>query len=222
MLVDFQIKSRLKRGSIVIEPFQERNLSVNSYDLTLGNYFWRQRSRHRLRMFGGPAFVFDPTVDDIRSVYDLFDADEYESNSIVLDPGERVLGHTVEFAGGTVSSVNQDGNGGVLSAQATNSYLHSTSTAARVHVSACMCAGLGDVGYVNRWTLEITNHADYKQRLHAGSIICQLVFVSTAVPERLYTQVGRYQTETRLKKLMADWSPEDMLPGKLKLRPIAS
>ena len=38
------IVRHMKRGTIVIEPFDDRKLKTTSYDVTLGEWFWREGS----------------------------------------------------------------------------------------------------------------------------------------------------------------------------------
>jgi deoxycytidine triphosphate deaminase len=42
LLSDLAIKRAMKRGDIVIEPFNPSNLATTSYDVTLGPYFFRE------------------------------------------------------------------------------------------------------------------------------------------------------------------------------------
>ena len=39
-LSDKRILESMKEGSVIIEPFDRRNLATSSYDVTLGEYFY--------------------------------------------------------------------------------------------------------------------------------------------------------------------------------------
>ena len=76
------------------------------------------------------------------------------------------------------------------------------------------CAGWGDVGYVNRWTMEITNNSRYYSiPLVVGRRIAQIVFFNTeGIVDNSYESSGKYQTSSDTSSLMASWSPREMLP----------
>lgn len=60
-LSDKTIFNQLEKGTIVIEPFTLENLSNSSYDVTLGEWFYREQSS-RTDCFGGTVFsrsIFD-------------------------------------------------------------------------------------------------------------------------------------------------------------------
>ena len=44
LLSDTAILRYLKEGKIIIEPFKRENLSTSSYDVTLGEYYYRETS----------------------------------------------------------------------------------------------------------------------------------------------------------------------------------
>jgi len=43
-------------------------------------------------------------------------------------------------------------------------------------MSVCKCAGVGDVGYIARWTMEITNHSHATIELPVGLRVAQILF----------------------------------------------
>nr|AIA11770.1 dUTPase [uncultured bacterium] len=122
---------------------------------------------------------------------------------IVLEPGERILAHTHEFIGikppGTTS-------------------MQSRSTWGRNGVAVCFDAGWGDPGYINRWTMEIYNlNQRHSVVLPVGERIAQIVFLETGEVEGEYHNLsGKYQSGDDLKKLAAEWTPEQMLPRAYK------
>lgn len=86
------------------------------------------------------------------------------------------------------------------------------------------CAGMGDIGYCNRWTMEITNNSlDYALPLVVGRRIAQLVFFRTdalAANDKDYTASGKYQTGSDIAKLKESWQPKDMLPKQWRDREV--
>ncbi len=201
LLSDVEIKKHMKWGSVVIDPFVPQRLNNASYDLSLGPWVARYKEVDG---------VIRP--HESSDLFELFDSSD--DGGYVLQPGERVLGHTREAAGGTVGKRPKDwrqgerGDGDIL--LAVNSNIHATSTAQRIGISVCMDAGWGDVGFVYPWTLEITCHAPYPVFLPVGAIICQITFEQVSVPERMYTQQGSYMSEE-------PWRPEMMLPKTMKV-----
>lgn len=69
---------------------------------------------------------------------------------------------------------------------------------------------VGDVGYVNRWTMEITNNSkNYIIPLVVGRRIAQIIFFETGpILERDYTTTGKYASSTDIKELKKAWKPE--------------
>lgn len=198
LLSDVAIKQHLKWGSIVIEPFVPQRLNNASYDLSLGPWV----ARYRLRASDMAPIRAHENTDDLFVL-----TDSTPEGGFLLEPGERVLGHTREAAGGTVAFCDPQRTRAV----AVNSAMHCTSTAQRIGISVCLDAGWGDVGFVYPWTLEITNHAPRPIWLPIGAVICQITFEEVAVPERLYGQdQGSYMNKE-------PWGPHMMLPKKLKV-----
>jgi len=193
-----EILWHMVNGSVVIDPFEEWRLNTDSYDLTLGPFFWRYtedvKKREPAEMARGEGF-------------ELFDA--RDTGHIWLGPGERVLGHTVEVIGGRVAN-----NRAVTTA------MHATSTAGRHGLTVCQCAGWGDVGYVNIWTMEIGNNLQSaSMKLPVGATVAQLSFSEVVPPDSDYCQGGgSYGTwEEEAQAIRSQWRPEDMLPKPLKV-----
>jgi dCTP deaminase len=118
---------------------------------------------------------------------------------ILLEPGETILAHTEEFIGGR---------------DIVTTMMKARSSLGRNFVNVCKCAGWGDVGYVNRWTMEISNSSQhYIIPLVVGRRIAQLIFFETGpINNKDYVVAGKYASSTDLKKLRKDWRPEMMLP----------
>jgi len=77
------------------------------------------------------------------------------------------------------------------------------------------CAGLGDVGYFTRWTMEIANTSRFDSIfIVPGRRIAQLTFfqVERVDAKDVYSKQGKYQDSDVLDKIKAAWSPDQMLP----------
>lgn len=122
---------------------------------------------------------------------------------IYVPDGERIpiptrgtlLGATVELIGARDHVVAQ---------------LRSKSSTRRMGVTICDDAGFGDVGYWNRWTVELTAHVSYGQPfLVVGERFAQAVFQLAASGGHGDLYTGQYTA--------ADW-PEAMVPRKYRDR----
>ena len=175
MLSDKEILSENRKGNIVIEPFDQRQLSTNSYDVRLGEFIARSNSAMR------EIDIFDEY--DVKSYWMI----QKNKKTIKLSPYETILAHTQEIVGGQNNIATK---------------MNARSSLGRCGISVCKCAGFGDVGFVNRWTMEITNHLDVTVALKVGMRVAQISFFRVEVPLKQYN--GKYQSK--------DWKPEDMLP----------
>jgi dCTP deaminase len=188
LLSDRRIMAEIARGNIVIDPFSLDNLGTNSYDLRLGNHFYRQGDIYRLASL-------DPYSE--QSVRTLWQPWNVDVGDIVLRPGETVLAHTEEFVGGRNGFVG---------------YLRARSSIGRLGITVANCAGMGDVGYVNRWTMEMTNHLNIPVTLRIHTRVAQMVFFEVGNTDKEYR--GKYQSHDSLDLagIKKAWSPEQMLP----------
>lgn len=170
-------------GRIVILPYNELNLGTNSYDVTLGNYYYSQKN------YLNTSWAWDPTNEETISDFwaGPFDADVDNNGRILIPAGQTVLAHTQEIIGG---------RHGITTS------IRARSSIARCGLSIAKCAGLGDVGFINRWTLEISNHSTNAIVLPVGLRVGQMMFYD--VGETLKEYTGKYG--------QGDWKPEDMLP----------
>jgi dCTP deaminase len=211
-LSDKKILEEKAAGSIVIEPFAEKNLGTASYDVTLGKYFFAEQSpehfqhiynpydkSHVERIWGTEALEAESAQKVFRH-YDFdFEGINKDDKVIVLDPGETILAHTQEFIGGRDHITTM---------------MKARSSLGRNFIEVCKCAGWGDVGYTGRWTMEITNNSQhYSIPLVVGRRIAQIVFFETGeIRDQDYVNNGKYQSEPDLETLKSSWRPEMMLP----------
>ncbi len=133
------------------------------------------------------------------------------SRIILLMPGETILAHTNEFIGGR---------------EAITTMMKARSSKGRSFIEVCKCAGWGDVGYVNRWTMEITNNSRTKiLPLVVGRRISQIIFFYTGKTlQGSYTtgSDSKYCASENLEELQNSWHPLSMLPKLYKDREIKS
>ncbi len=211
-LSDRKILEELKKGDILIEPFRRENLATSSYDVTLGEYFFReQRPKHMYSIYNAynkkhTDHVWGTKADRAEKAKDVFKDMKFDfigiapdDKVIVLEPGETILGHTEEFIGGKNHITTM---------------MKARSSLGRNFIEVCKCAGWGDVGYTNRWTMEITNNSShYSIPLVVGRRIAQIIFFETGqILENDYTKKGKYQSSQNISEMKKNWKPEAMLP----------
>jgi dCTP deaminase len=210
-----QILEEMRKKDIIIYPFKKQNLATSSYDVTLGEWFFRkQPPKYNHSLFN---IYSKEHVDHVWGTNDpqkaviakeafkkyrfKWDGIRPTDRVILLRPGEMILAHTEEFIGGRNHITTM---------------MKARSSMGRVSITVCKCAGWGDVGYINRWTMEIKNESDeYIIPLVVGRRIAQLVFFETGpiinVREN-YANSGKYSSSEDLKILVKKWKPQDMIP----------
>lgn len=207
---------------VVIEPFTPEHLNTSSYDVCLGeNYFSEQKPAPGQaiynpfdkemvdRVWGKPKKAMSHKQYFKQTGIRLEGIGLHEK-IIWLGPGETILAHTQEFIGGrrTVTAM-----------------MKARSSYGRNFIAVCKCAGWGDIGYTNRWTMEISNGSKhYTIPLIVGRRIAQIVFFDTeGTRGDSYVVKGKYQDSEDMKKVKATWTPEKMLPKMYKEKiPVAT
>lgn len=217
ILSDADILHEIIAGNVIVDPFNMSNLGTCSYDVRLGEYYFEEQKPQRDRLV--PRLVpdiFNPYDEEhvqkvwgsapkmAQSISDVFFGRELngvaDNDSIILlSPGETILAHTEEFIGGRVNITTK---------------MQARSSMGRSFIEVCKCAGMGDVGYFNRWTMEITNNSRYYTiPLVVGRRIAQIVFYYTGPIRNVdYAANGKYQQEVTLSDIIASWTPMMMLP----------
>lgn len=211
-LSDRKIMEEMEKGDIIISPFDPKNLATSSYDVTLGEYFFPQLppqhfqniyniydKSHVDRIWGTKPKKALKAKEAFKHYKFDFTGIDPEDMVIVLEPGETVLAHTNEFIGGKKHITTM---------------MKARSSMGRSFIEVCKCAGWGDVGYINRWTMEITNNSmHYTIPLVVGRRIAQIIFFETGpIKGADYSQTGKYNPADNLKDLKKLWKPEMMLP----------
>lgn len=206
ILSDQQIFDRLG-DTVIIDPFNAANVNTSSVDVTLGEWYFEEQLNESLnpdnrlyniwdfadvqRVWGEPKRARHPN-------YDIVGVPKTEL-LILLPPKHTILAHTAEFIGGRRNLTTM---------------MKARSSFGRNFIEVCKCAGYGDVGYTNRWTMEITNNSQhYYIPLVVGRRIAQIVFMETGeLRADDYTAAGKYQSAISLDDLKAAWNPYMMLP----------
>ncbi len=206
------IRRHMAAGNIIIEPFKEENLKTVSYDVSLGEWYYRELNPEGgitiynpfdetdvRRIWGGPYRAV-PAKEHAESIgISVPEAIAPDDLVIWIAPGETILCHTEEFIGGR---------------DCVTTLMKGRSSLGRNFIEVCKCAGWGDVGYINRWTMEVTNNSRYYHiPLVVGRRIAQLAFFEVEpVGEDYVSQAGKYQATGDVEELKRDWRPETMLP----------
>ncbi|MBI2405772.1 hypothetical protein HYV21_01860 [Candidatus Microgenomates bacterium] len=215
LLSDRAIVKHMEKGNVVIEPFKRENLGTASYDISLGEYFYREQrpipgvrrlfnpynQRHVELVWGEvqEAILAQEVMSDFEPIGG-WDGISPDDRVILIEPHETILAHTEEFIGGA---------GGVVTTM-----MKARSSFGRVFIEIAKCAGWGDVGYTNRWTMEITNNSQhYPIPLVVGRRIGQMAFFEVdPILGMDYVQTGHYQPTSDIEELKRTWKPEMMLP----------
>lgn len=223
------IKRHIKQGNIIISPFKEKNLGNCSYDLTLGKNYYREKNPSE------SYTIYNPYSEE--DVYRVWGKEHQEARQfkewlkthgahtqlvkgidlsdlvIWLAPGETILGHTDEFIGGK---------------DVVTTMMKARSSIGRNFITVCRCAGWGDVGYINRWTMEITNNSRYYHvPLVVGRRVAQMAFFEVEPIQEKNNEGSyhakddsKYQSILDIKLLKKNWQPHEMLPKMWKDREI--
>lgn len=220
LLSDAAILKHIKSGNVIITPFKKENLGTVSYDVTLGEHYYQEQNpqpglssyspwseKDIRRVWGKPNKAESAKEYVKRTGIKLPDGIFPNDLIIWIPPGETFLCHTKEFIGGRNNVTTM---------------MKARSSMGRNFISVCKCAGWGDVGYINRWTMEITNNSKYYTiPLVVGRRIAQIAFFEVdPILARNYVVNGKYQSEDNLEKIKKNWKPEDMLPKMWKDREI--
>lgn len=224
VLSNKQIMDRLG-DSVIIWPFNKANVNTSSYDVRLGQFYYTERRPSWRRRLFNPVY----NIWDFRDVNRVWDGalqampvswwyERYpwrirrrypgiaNEDVIFIPPKCTILAHTEEFIGGRTGVVP-------LGPYPSTTMMKARSSYGRNFIEVCKCAGYGDVGYINRWTMEITNNSRfYYIPLVVGRRIAQIVFLETGEVDGTYTTAGTYQSTDDFALLKSQWRPELMLP----------
>ena len=151
------------------------NVGANSIDLTLSKHFIKD----------GESFSLDKTVSN----------DDQQDGSLILWPGELILGCTREAI---------DCSAPLNLANRVRTFvpmLEGRSTLARMGIVVHLTAGFGDYGFKDAWTLEILNQSKTPYLLSEYMRVAQIYFQEVMEPS-FYS--GNYKNNFRPKLPVAD------------------
>ena len=205
ILSDKEILIERKKGNIVIEPFNQKQLGNCSYDVTLGEWFYTSKNsngkylnpwnKESIDSYWGEkqkAITCTETNEEIEMKLQI--GQQY----IILQPGELILAHTNEFIGGQKGFTTM---------------MKGRSTMQRCCLSICSDAGMGDIGFINRYCVELCAKSKYPIVLIVGQRIGQIVFFPTGETDMpYYKKQNSYQSYDNLEDLIKNWKPENILP----------
>ncbi len=217
------IRYHRAKGDIFISPYDERDLKTTSVDVRLGYYFYKEQVNKDATAIFNP-FDQAQVLEHWGKPQEATLASEWSKRTrtklvgipddayiIVLRPGETTLNHTIQFIGGCRG---KDGRS-VITTE-----MRARSSVGRIGITICKCAGWGDVGYCNRWTMEVTNHMrDANIVLVVGMRIAQIAFMKVdQVHDLTYAKDGgsKYQATDDLEEMVKTWHPRMMLPALYK------
>jgi dCTP deaminase len=216
ILSDRDIKREILNKNIVFyDPDRDCNQNIQncSIDITIGPNIWRQL-QNNFKTYSDPwnhesklkLITFNPwneshvkmmwTKDEAKTVRNYRELGiEEDTKGIILQPHEFILAHTNEFIGGK---------------NYITTMMKARSSIGRSNITVCRCAGLGDIGFISRWTMEITNNNDVPIFIPLNARVGQIVFFYTGISDTTYK--GKYQKGDNLEEIVKDWTPEMMLP----------
>ena len=207
------ILRHFKEGNIIIDPFDERKLKTTSYDISLGEWLWREghpegrATMHNLydenstkQVWQGP-YCAEKAGEVMERLGMEFKNIKPDEKIVLLRPGETILAHTEEFIGGRNRVVAK---------------MYARSSLGRNFVEVCKDAGWGDLGYFNRWTMEVTNNSQYFIiPLVVGRRVGQFVFYEVEPLKDAPDYVGeggKYQRSQEIEEVKRTWNPHMMIP----------
>lgn len=182
------IRRELDNGNIAIEPFNDELVNLNSYDVRIDAPYYSAHSDIAIHILIDSG---DPTLNTVWHGPHTFEFPDRHDNLIpcvVIPPLGIILATTIEVVGGVYGYTT---------------LLKAKSTIARLGLDVCASAGFGDVGYVNKWTLEIINHFNRYIYIPVGTRIAQIAFTEVDDAQGVYE--GSYVQQK-------DWDPSQMLP----------
>ena len=158
ILVDWQLRDRIGRGSIKIDPYDPTLVQPNSLDIRLGSHFvWYKPG--------------DGVIDPYNQETVTSEVEETHAETFVLQPGQFVLAETLECIGLPDNIV---------------ATIEGKSSIARLGVTLHQTGGWIDAGFRGTITLEMANVNSRPVKVHAGMPIGQLVFYTTERAEFPY------------------------------------
>ena len=166
-LSDVDIKKALRKGDIVISPFDKKRLQPASYDVLLGNKFILTESH--------ATDIIDPVEKKFAKTREVI---LKKGKTFILHPGVSILGISIDYFGSKKYLIQ----------------LHGKSSLARIGLLVHNTAGLVNPGHFLRITFELCNLNKVPIVLTPGMQIGQITFSQmSSDPEINYKYIyGKY------------------------------
>jgi deoxycytidine triphosphate deaminase len=197
-----EILKNIENGNIIADGVKPEQIKDQSIDVNLGRYiFIREESvKFSFKFFKQYLWlIFVAKRIEFKGL-EYFMIELNHNKPFWAIPGMFILAYTNEFIG-TVGGSNLQPSFKLKSTSARHGIQHPL-------------AGLGEVGFFNRWCLELTFAVPVE--LRHGDLVGQIYFDTVIGKPSDYADKGSYQSISDLKKLKAEWQPEDILPGNIK------
>ena len=183
-LSDTDIHAGVKRGDIILEPFEVKRLQPASYDIRLGNTFIINEP-HSTKAIDPGKGIYPKT-----NTIEVKDGEEF-----VLHPGVSILGYSKERFGSDKYLIEVNGK----------------SSLARIGLIVHNSASIVNPGHILNIALELCNLNNVPIVLRPGMEIAQLTFSTLSNPtKRSYKETGRYNQNN----IVGYVPPKGAEPGK--------
>ena len=167
VLSDRDIRERLKKGDLVIEPLEPFQIRSASVDFRLGNKFRIFQTSSKTHI----DIARHETVGDYTHLIEV-----KEGEPFIVHPNEFVLGSVIEFI-----KIPHDLIG----------ILHGRSSIGRLGIQVHATSGFVNPGYYGNLTLEMSNICRVPIALYPKMRICQIMFQKLeSIPE--FTEPDKY------------------------------
>ena len=193
LLSDRDIRTEIKAGRVVVEPFDEAMIQPSSVDVRLDKFF---------RVFENHKYsVIDPSAEQPELTREVIaEGDE----AFILHPGEFVLASTYE-----VITLPDDIAG----------RLEGKSSLGRLGLLTHSTAGFIDPGFSGHITLELSNVANLPVKLFPGMKIGQLCLIKLSSPAEhpygsaIYSSRYQGQRDRKSTRLNSSHIPLSRMPS---------
>lgn len=192
LLVDHEIRDLIKKGDLKVEPFDDSLVNPSGLDFRLGRHYSTVKATNKERFSHAEKDTLHKASNmdwsQFLQGYNLidptdkssFEVEAFESGIYFLNPQEAIL----------VSMYEHLELPSYLSAK-----IAGKSSLARLFVDNSSCGGYLDPAWRGIITLELVNHGPFIITLREGMKIGQLMFFSHELPDKDYSETGRYRDQ---------------------------
>ena len=195
-----EIIKNIKNSKIIADGVKPEQIKDQSIDVSLGEYIFLDYDSEWVENNWSIYETQSQHLYEVPNSNKRYYKIKLSKEGFRCQPGMFILAYTNEFVG-TVGGSNLQPS------------FKLKSTSARLGIQHPL-AGLGEVGFFNRWCLELTFAVPVE--LKFGDLIGQIYFDTVVGDPSDYANKGSYQSVSDLEKLKAKWQPEDILPGQIK------